>query len=107
MIYPSELELLAFFGTEHQRSDEVTLFRVTDTAGVRLDFSFDEADDSVQTALYVAGRCICLVSHERMTRFWVDDGTLRVEFTSTDYAVALGILVQPEIRVEWSGLKSS
>jgi hypothetical protein len=107
MIYPSNLELLEFFGVEPERSDDVTLFRVCDPLDVSLEFSFNEADDSVQTALHVAGHCICVVCHERMTRFWIEQGTLRAEFAFGDYITALSLLTRPTIRVNWSGLRTS
>jgi hypothetical protein len=106
MNYPSELELLEFFGVEPERSDDVTLFRVRDPLGVSLEFSYNEADDSVQTALHVAGQCICVVCHERMTRFWIDQGALRVEFAFSDSITALSLLTRPTIRVDWSGLRT-
>lgn len=107
MNYPSELELLEFFGVDPERSEDVTLFRVVDQAGVNLEFSYNDTDDSLQTALYVGGRCICVVCHERMTRFWIEQSILRAEFTSSDNNVTLSLLVRPTIRVDWSGLRSS
>jgi hypothetical protein len=85
----------------------VTLFRVVDPAGTSLEFSYNDTDDSVQTALYVAGRCICMVCHERMTRVWIDQRILHAEFTYSDNNVTLSLLVRPTIRVDWSGLRSS
>ncbi len=107
MNYPPELELLEFFGVDPERSEDVTLFRVFDQAGIALEFSYNDADDSVQTSFYVADRCICVVCHERMTRFWIDQTVLRAEFTYSDNNVALSLLVRPTIRVDWSGLRSS
>jgi hypothetical protein len=107
MNYPSELELLEFFGVDPERSEDVTLFRVVDPAGIILEFSYDDTDDSMQTALYVADRSICMVCHERMTRFWIDQSVLRAEFTYSDNKVTLSLLVHPTIRVDWSGLRSA
>ena len=105
MIYPSELELLEFFGVEPERSDDVTLFRVADSVGVRLEFSYNDVDDSVQTALYVSVRCICVVSCERMSRFWIDQGTLHAEFSYSDHTVNVSVLVEKSIQVNWSTLR--
>ena len=107
MNYPSELELLEFFGVSPERSEEVTLFRVVDPAGISLEFSYNDTDDSAQTALYVGGRCICVVCHERMSRFWIEQSILHAEFTYSDNKVTLSLLLRPTIRVDWSGLRSS
>ncbi|WP_406694217.1 hypothetical protein V5E97_24420 [Singulisphaera sp. Ch08] len=107
MTYPSELELREYFGVDPERSDDVTLFRVADVAGISLVFSYNDTDDSVQTALNVADRCISVVSHEKMSRLWIDQDTLRAEFTYSDNIVTLSLLVNPTIRVDWSGLRSS
>lgn len=107
MIYPSCLELLEFFGVEPEQSDDVTLFRVCDSLGVSLDFSFNASDDSLQTAMNVAGHCICLVSHERMTRFWIEQGILRAEFVFDDYTTVLCLLTRPTIQVRWGSLRTS
>lgn len=61
----------------------------------------------MQAALHVAGHCICVVCHERMTRFWIEQGTLRAEFAFSDNLTALSMLTSPIIRVDWSGLRTS
>src|SRR5262245_41845232 len=104
MIYPSELDLLCFFGTEPEESGEVSLYRVTDTTGTTLELSFSIAGDSLQTALHVGGCCICLVSYERISIFLIDMDVLRTEFEHGDYDVKLCVVVHPTIRVEWTGL---
>src|SRR4051794_27180251 len=107
MIYPADLELLEFFGVEPERLDGVTLFRVSDSMGISLEFSYSEAEDSVQTALLVAGRRICVVCQEGMSRLWFDRGTLRADFTFGDNTTALSLHIRPTIRVNWSCLRSS
>ena len=107
MIYPSELELLEFFGVEPEHVEDVTLYRVPDAAGVGLRFSYSDAGESLQTALYVAGLCVCVVCHEGLKRFYIDQGTLRAEFADHECAVALSLTIHPMIRVDWSGLRLS
>jgi hypothetical protein len=107
MVYPTALELLEFFGIEPERSDDVGLFRVSDPSGVSLEFSFHLADGSVQTGLHVAGDCLCVVSHEGMTRFSIEQDTLRVEFGFSDNFTALTLVTRPRIRVNWSSLRTS
>ena len=46
MEYPTQLQLLEFFGAEPVLRDEVAAYTVSDDSGVALTLSFNTADDS-------------------------------------------------------------
>ena len=105
MKYPSELDLLHFFGVEPQEEDNVTKYTVTDSSGIELTFSFDSVEDSLQCALRVNSQFIVLLSHEGLTRLWIDEFSLNAEFSQSSHRVKVQIVVQPAITVTWSGLR--
>lgn len=107
MKYPSELELLEFFGVEPVAQDDVTVYTVCDDSGLALALSFNTADDSLQTTLQVGERIIAVMCQEGMTRLWISDGVLRCEFMLEDVRVNVAVCTHPSIRVEWSGLRTS
>ena len=50
MKYPTELQLLEFFGVEPVIHDDVTAYTVFDDSDLALTLSFNTADDSLQTS---------------------------------------------------------
>ena len=107
MKYPSQLQLLEFFGVEPVVQDDVTAYTVSDDGGLALTLSFNTTDDSLQTSLQVGERVIAVVSQEGMTRFWISEGVLMCEFVHEDVRINLVVSTHPKIYVEWSGLRSS
>jgi len=107
MKYPTQLQLLEFFGVEPVIQDDVTAYTVSDDGGLVLTLSFNIADDSLQTSLLFGERVIAVVSQEGMTRFWISDGVLMCEFVHENVRINLAVSTHPNIHVEWSGLRSS
>jgi len=107
MKYPTELQLLEFFGVEPVIQDDVTAYTVFDANGLALTLSFNDMDDSLQTTLQIGERVIAVVCQEGMTRLWIGDGVLMGEFTYEDARISLALNLHPYIHVEWSGLRVS
>jgi hypothetical protein len=109
LLFPSELELIEWFGYA-PRSERCghMLYEVSDGTGMHLAFSFDAIERSIQTALFRDGFAVCRVVNEGARRIWLDDlsGTrvLRAEFTGDDREISLTIKINPRICVEWTGL---
>lgn len=105
MEYPTELQLLEFFGVEPDVQGDAYACTVSDDSGLSLTLSFNTADDSLQTSLQFAGRVIAVVCHEGITRFTIGENVLTCEFAHDDYRVTLTARTRPQIHVEWSGLR--
>lgn len=105
MRYPSELDLLGFFGVEPIRDEDVTIYKISDSSGLVLTFSYCVFDDSLQTRLDWNGHMIAVVSQEGMTHFSIIEGVLRADFELHTYRGHLEVKVTPFIQVQWSGLR--
>jgi hypothetical protein len=97
-------ELLEFFWTEPAVDDTVLTYSITDTRGVGLQFSFDEAEGSIQTAILFDGEVLNIVCHEQLLRFRVYGDTLLAECRGVDFKTTLELKVRPQICVRWSSL---
>ncbi len=106
MRYPTSVDLLEFFGSEPDIQGDVSAYTVSDEDGASLVMSFNTADDSLQTTLLLRERAIAVVCHEGMTRMAFNEDTLACEFVHDDTRVMLTAKVKPNIRVEWSGLRT-
>ena len=104
MKYPTELQLLEFFGVEPDVQEDVITFKVSDESGASLTLSFNTADDSLQTSIQFAGRVVASVCHEGMIRLWIDDGILMAEFLHENVRMTAKIKWHPSIYIEWNGL---
>lgn len=107
MKYPTELQLLEFFGVEPVIHDDVTAYTVFDDSDLALTLSFNTADDSLQTSLQIGERVIAVVSQEGMTRFWISDGVLMCEFVHEDVRFNVAVSTHPNIHIEWSGIRTN
>lgn len=105
MNYPTELQLLQFFGVDPVVDDDVSTYTVSDARGLELSVSFNIADDSLQTAIRFKGGLVDVVSYEGMTKFWIDCDLLSAEFLQTFVKVSVRVRVQPNIEINWSGLR--
>jgi hypothetical protein len=105
MNYPSEIELLEFFGVDPVMEDDVTFFTVSDSDAVELTLSYNVFDNSLQTSLKLRGRLIALVCQEGMNRFWIADDVLTAEFLHPGLVVRAKVKMRPFIQVEWSALR--
>ena len=105
--YPNEIDLLSVLGVDPERSDDIYSYIVTDAADITLRFSFNPTDDTIQTWLGRGSTPIAIISHEKLTRMWIDEGVLRAECQYGTGCVQLALSVYPIIRVEWSGLRTS
>ena len=106
MKYPTQLELLEFFGVEPVIQENVTAYTVSDDNDLALTLSFNTADDSLQTSLQIGERVIAVVCQEGMSRFWISDGVLMCEFVHEDVRISVAVSTHPNIHVEWSGLRN-
>ncbi|MCG6154169.1 hypothetical protein [Rubinisphaera margarita] len=106
MDYPSELDLLEFFETEPKVEGDVQTYQVQDSSGATLAFSFDTSDDSVQTLLKCDERIVSLISHECLTRMWIDGATLHAELENSGYRISLSLVLRPLVQIKWSGLRT-
>lgn len=105
---PSEVELLEFFGAEAvERSveDGYWCYEVVDDRGVRLRFSFDIQQGSVQTKLQVADSPLVTVSHEGARWMRVENRRLTCAFTYRGGDATLVLSVAGNISLEWSSLR--
>lgn len=105
MEYPTQLQLLEFFGVEPVIQDDVTAYTVSDGSGLALTLSFNTADASLQTSLQIGQRVIAVVCQEGMTRFCISDGVLMCEFVHEDIRINVAVSTHPNIHVEWSGFR--
>ncbi|MCI0574331.1 MAG: hypothetical protein L0Y66_26670 [Myxococcaceae bacterium] len=106
---PDELDLIEFFGVdpvERAPEDGYWCFEVSDERGIKLRFSFNIFERSVQTELSVMDAVINTVSHELADRLHVNGAELRATFTSADSRTLLAVTVTPAIQVRWSTLRS-
>lgn len=106
---PKESELVEFFGaepTERSVKDGFWAFAVTDERGVKLRFSFDLYERSVQTMLSVGEVVVETVSHELAERLLIKGTQLQTTFTGNDTKTLLVVEVTPLIKVTWSTLET-
>jgi len=107
---PDELELLEFFGAEpivRSLEDGYWCYEATDSRGVRMRFSFNIFDRSVQTELSVAGAPVATVSHEGATRLRREGSTLCCDFLGEDWKGSLTVVVGALLHAEWSMLRTT
>lgn len=105
MKYPSELELLNFFGVDPIADGDVLRYTLSGEPGLTLTVSLNMADDSLQTTLSIAGNPVAVVCHEGLSQLRIVDGAMLGEFFHETYRIVLNIELQPHMRLEWSGLR--
>jgi hypothetical protein len=106
---PHELELIEFFGVqpvERAAEDGYWCFELKDEPGIKLRFSFNVFERSVQTEVSVGDAVIDTVSHELAERLRVEGAELRGTFTTADANTLLVLSVTPTIKVRWSTLRT-
>jgi len=106
---PKEAELVEFFGREPvERSveDGFWSFAVTDKRGVKLRFSFNLHERSVQTMLSVGEAVIETVSHELAARLQIKGTQLQTTFNGSDTKTLLVVEITPSIKIAWSTLQT-
>ncbi len=108
-LVPTERELLEWFGCPPKGgSDSRYAFEVVDSVNVKLRFSFDVIQSSVQTTIFINDVPVTKVVHENARKLWLQDiggrKTLRAEFATKEEVTQLVIEIEPRIRVEWSSL---
>ncbi|MBK9261883.1 MAG: hypothetical protein IPM54_19025 [Polyangiaceae bacterium] len=105
---PDEIELLELFGTEPiERSvdDGYWCYEVVDARNVRLRFSFNIFEQSVQTTLQVADLPLITVVHEGARAMKIADKSLTCTFSYAGSAATLVLRVAESIRLEWTSLR--
>lgn len=106
---PDELDLVEFFGAEPiERSveDGYWCYVTTDSREVRLRFSFNIFERSVQTELALGGGPVTTVSHEGATNLRREGSTLYCDFLGSDWRASLTIVVGAVLHAEWSTLRT-
>jgi hypothetical protein len=105
--YPSEIDLLSFFGIEPVRLEDLYQYTVGGAGGLTLRFSFNPVEDTIQTWLGHVPTPVAVVSHEKLARMWIDGDVLRAECEYGTGRVQLALTVEPAIKVEWVGLRTA
>jgi hypothetical protein len=106
---PDEIDLLEFFGAEPvERSvdDGYWCYEVTDARDVRLRFSFNVFERSVQTTLAVAGSSLVTVSHEGACTMRLSESSLTCRFSYVGADATLVLRIAPDINVNWASLRN-
>lgn len=106
---PDEVELLEFFGAkpiERSVEDGYWCYETIDSRGVRLRFSLNLFERSVQTELSVAGKPVAIVSHEGATRLRREGAALSCEFLGANWKASLTVVIGAVLHVEWSTLRT-
>jgi hypothetical protein len=110
---PNELALIEFFGVEPLEfapKDGYWCYEITDQYQIRARVSFSIFERSLQIILFCNDREVMTVSQEgavKLSTFKANSGlTLHCEFTYADAHSAVSIQVKPEIKVNWSTLKT-
>ena len=104
-----EAELTDFFSVgplDRTVEDGYWCYEVSDERGVKLRFSFNIYEMSVQTALSVGGAAAATVSHEGAERMLVRDGKLRCEFSTGGDRTTLTLECDRTLSVVWSTLRT-
>lgn len=105
---PDEVELLEFFGAEPvERSvdDGYWCYEVVDARNVKLRFSFNIFEQSVQTTLQVADSPLITVVHEGARAMKVAKQSLTCSFSYAGSAATLVLRVAGTISLEWASLR--
>ncbi|NNB89276.1 hypothetical protein [Corallococcus exiguus] len=105
---PDELELLEFFSAEPvERSveDGCWCYEVSDRRGVRLRFSFNLFERSVQTALQVMDSPLITVCHEGAESMTVSGKTMTCRFSYQGSDARLVLRLDDSINLDWSSLR--
>lgn len=106
---PDEVDLIGFFGAEPvQRvtEDGFWCYQVRDQRGIKLRFSFNLFERSVQTELSAGDVVIDTVSHELANRLQLHGAELHATFDSNNAKTTLVVKPAPSIVVRWSTLQS-
>ncbi|MBN3575901.1 hypothetical protein [Vibrio neptunius] len=110
-VIPEDYELLEFFECEPDKealSEGVFLYRISDTRGLVLDFSFHEIQGSVQTNLSISDIVVASVCQEGARELKIQEDAsgqyISCNFEFGDAKSKVRIQVKPEIKVDWSTL---
>lgn len=106
---PNERELVEFFGAEpldRSVDDGYWCYEVVDGRGVRLRFSFNIFEQSVQTALQVADSSVAVVAHEGARTMTIEDGSLTCRFSYEGGTTTLVVQVAGAISMDWASLRA-
>lgn len=105
---PDEADLIGFFGAEPiQRipEDGFWCYEVRDQRGLKLRFSFNLFERSVQTQLSVGEVVADTVSHELASGLQLHRAELHATFDSSDTKTTLVVRLVPSISIKWSTLR--
>ncbi|QAT81662.1 hypothetical protein EJ065_0047 [Corallococcus coralloides] len=107
---PDEIELLEFFWAEPvERSveDGYWCYEVTDRRGIKLRFSFNLFERSVQTAFQVMDSPLITVSHEGAKSMTVSGKVMTCHFSYEGSDAQLVLRLDDSINLDWSSLRKS
>ncbi|MEZ4234251.1 MAG: hypothetical protein R3B89_34065 [Polyangiaceae bacterium] len=109
-LVPDEFELVEFFGAEPvERSvdDGYWCYEMVDARNVRLRFSFNIFEQSVQTALQVANSPLVTLVHEGARAMKIEDQSLTCSFSYVGSTATLVLRVAGAISLEWASLRKA
>lgn len=107
---PDEVALVELFGSDPvERSVESGhwCYEVAGKGDVVLRFSFNILEQSVQTALRVAGVPLATVVHEGAQAMSIDGDTLTCRFSFTGVDTTLVLRLGDSMNLQWSSLRRS
>jgi len=107
---PDEVELLEFFGAEPvERSIEegYWCYELVDARNVKLRFSFNIFEQSVQTTLGVAESSLITVVHEGARSMKIAGPLLTCRFSYAGSAATMLLRIADSISLEWSSLRAT
>lgn len=107
---PDEVELLEFFGVEPvERSvdDGYWCYEITDAHGMTLRLSFNVFEQSVQTAVLVAGAPLITVVHECARAMKISGQSLTCKFADAGTATTLVLRMAGSVTVDWASLRTT
>lgn len=106
---PERFDMLGFFGAEpveQSIEDGYWCYEVADSRGIKLRFSFNLFEASVQTELSLDEGVFETVSHELAEFLRIDGEQLKCEFAGANSKTLLVIRIAPSISVRWSTLRT-
>lgn len=113
LVVPDELDLLAFFECEpiHRTPEEgYYCYKVTDSHGIELYFSFHAVEGSVQVRLMLSDRELVVVSEECAEKIKIENDKfgeyLECTFNLGNSESKAIVQVRPEIKVRWFTLRT-
>ena len=112
LIVPDYIDLLEFFGDspyEENKSDGYWMYEFIDREGVKLIFSCNEIEESIQAILNIGNYNLAIISGELASRISIlhdkNGKYLTCDFSNAEVVTKVEIRVEPRISLRWFTLK--